>query len=191
MAKPELIANLSLADVAPERRAAALSDLAESVARQLKERYPAADGYGHQMRKFVRFQERPNLFGQRIWVRRGALWGYRLNVAPADLQSSAARITLARYSPLNETFAACAAAPAMLLLVGLLVYVVPRWTTYDDYRDPVLILMIPPMGLGLALFGILRFLAWPFLARNTDKRQIADETATLRQSLHDALVAPA
>jgi hypothetical protein len=191
MAKPELIANLSLADVPVERRAAALRELADSVARQLKERYPAADGYGHQMRQFVRFQERPNLHGQRLWVRRGALWGYRVDVAPADLQSSAARITLTRYSPLTETFAACAAVPAMLLLVGLLIYVVPRWTTYNDYRDPVLILMLPPMGLGLGLFGILRFLAWPFVARKTDQRQIADETATLRQSLHDALVAPA
>jgi len=186
----ELVTNLSLADISPERRAVVVNDLAQSVARLLKERYPAADGYGHQARMFVPFKERPKLPGHRLWVRRGSLWGYRVKVVPADFQSSTVRVTLTRFAPLNEALAACAAVPAMALMAGLLIYDLCQWGTWKDYRDPVLILLIPPLALGLGLFGILWCLSRPFVGRKTDKGRIAEESAILRQSLHDVLVAP-
>ena len=187
----ELVANLSLADISPQRRSAVLNEVAGSVAGLLKEQYPASDGYGHQARTFVRFKERPTLLGHRLWVRRDSLWGYRVEVSPADFQLGAARVTLTRFSPLNEALAACCAVPAMALMVGLLIYDLCNWGTWKDYRDPVLILLFPPLALGLGLFAILKCLSWPFVARKTGKQAIAKETAILRQSLHEVLVAPA
>ena len=185
----ELVTNLNMADISAERRATVLSDLAQSTARCLAERFPVSDGYTHQARAFNPFKEWPNLQGHRLWVRRGRFWGYRVEVVPADFQCRAAHVTLARFVPLNETLAVCAVVPALALMAGLLVYVVSNWGTWKDYRDPVLVVLGGPFALGLALFGILWFVSRPIVAAKTDKRRVAEETAELGQALHGVLVA--
>ena len=45
--KEEAVADLSMAEVSAETRAAVLADLAETVARLFKERFPGSDGYVH------------------------------------------------------------------------------------------------------------------------------------------------
>ena len=185
----ELVTNLNMADISAERRTTVLSDLAQSTARCLAERFPVSDGYTHQAKTFNPFKEWPNLNGHRLWVRRGRFWGYRVEVAPADFQCRTARVTLARFVPLNETLAVCAILPALALMAGLLVYVVSNWGTWKDYRDPILVLLGPPCALGLALFGILWFVSRPIVAAKTDKGRVTEETADLRQSLHGVLVA--
>ena len=177
----ELVTNLSTADISAER-------LTESVTRFLKDRYPVSDGYDHTVKTFVPFKELPKLQGHRLWVRRGVLWGYRVEVVPTDSQCRSVRVQLTRFTPLNEIFALCSIVPAFLLIVGLQIFVVGNWGAWKDYRDPVLVLLLPSFALGLTLFGLLQLLSWPFVAKRTDKRQITEETAILRQSLHDALV---
>jgi hypothetical protein len=187
----EVVTNLNLTDISAERRSTVLTGLAESATELLQERFPASEGYVHRTATFAPFKERPNLRGHRIWVWRGQLWGYRVMLVPADFQSRTVRITLAGFQRLTEHLAVCAAIPAMVLLAGLLIYGLANWGTWKDYRDPVLLMLAAPLGLGLALFGTLWGLSRPFVALKTDRQRIKEEMTVLRQDLHDALVAPA
>jgi hypothetical protein len=186
----EVVANVSMADISAERQATVLTDLVESATRLLKERFPAAEGYVHGSHTFAPFKEWPNLYGHRLWVRRGQFWGYRVTMVPADFQCRTVHVTLAWFLRLTENLAVCAAIPALVLMAGLLIYVLANWFTWKDYRDPILLLLFPPLGLGLVLFGILWGLSRPIVALKTDRQRIMEEMAVLRQALHDVLVAP-
>ena len=186
----EMIKKLRVAEISADGQPAVLTDISEFATRFLKERFPASEGYVHQTRTFAPFKEWPNLHGHRIWVSRGQFWGYRVEVVPADSKCRTVRVTLSWFLRFTEILALCAAIPAMVLMAGSLVYVLANWGTWKDYRDPVLLLLIPPLGLGLALFGILWGLTLPIVTRKTDRRKTMDEMADLRLALHDVLVAP-
>ena len=173
----EAVVTLSMADMPAERRAAVLVDFPpKPLARLLMERFPANDGYVYGKDTLTPIKEWPQLYTHRVWVRRGLFWGYRVTLTPADYQRSSVRVTAAAILHLTEILALCAMIPALLLMAGMLIHVVPIWGTFKDYRDPILLVMGIPLGTGAALFGILWLLSRPIVAAKP-KARIVEETA--------------
>lgn len=185
------VIDLSIAHISMESRADVLSELTESANRFLQERFSGSDGFVHFRRTFTPFPEWPALFGHQLCVWRGQFWGYRVELVPADFQARTVRVTLTPFMPLTEHLAIASAIPAVVLMVGLLIYAIPIWNTWEDRRDPILLVLLPPFGVGLALFGLLWLLFRPLVALTTDKDRLKEEKSALIQGLRDQLIANA
>jgi hypothetical protein len=184
----EIVANLDMESVSEDKRAGTLDYVLELTGNLLKQKFPDAQGYVHKSNTYAPIKGHPNVLAHNIVVYKGLFWGYRVRITPTDFQIRGVHVILSRHSHLTEILLTCAIVPAFLLMVGMLIYVVPKWGTYDDYRTPIILVFFFPFFVGAALFGIFYALSRPFAAMMTNKQTLMTETADLVKSLHDTVV---
>jgi len=178
------ILDLDMNETPEDERYSHVEWAAETATELLHGRYPEDAGHQYVRASYKPFEEWPDMLAHFTSVRLGWRWGFKVIVQPADFQCRQIHIDLEQDTRLGELpmlvgsvggFAAAIIAVICVIVIG------------GTWRPGPLFLAFAfgGMGVGLALFGIVKALTMSMAA--TDSAALASEEQELAEAVVAAL----
>ena len=100
--KRDLVKEIDLTPVVKGQRAACIERIADMLEARIKSLCPSTSGFNCSRKRYRPFNEWPDIFGIRLFVRRGLLEGYEVQVEPNDSESRRLTISICPSSRISD-----------------------------------------------------------------------------------------
>ena len=157
----------------------------ERVERYFGERFPVSDGFRHKTETSTPFREQAFIVAYRVKVQRGWLWGYSLQLTPADKEHKGVRTWFGPSSRLLDSVAKLAGWVFAFGTLGgmLLVFLVSVVSNSGGSAGGVALAGALIGGLLAAVVGLPAWLVSRFLMARCRSAEDREQEASLKRDL--------